>query len=54
MDPNEALRIIRTLVNNFYKRATYEDMDQLVESIEALDEWITSGGFLPDAWQNRA
>ena len=26
---------------------------RLAELVEALDQWITKGGFLPDGWQRR-
>lgn len=52
MDPNAALAEIRELV----KREN-DDQDgswaiAAVERFEALDEWITNGGFLPADWQH--
>lgn len=52
-DPNAALAVIRTLVSGFNERASYEDMDQLVEVVNGLDEWLSKGGFLPTAWGAR-
>lgn len=51
MDPNAALAEIRELV----KREN-DDQDgswaiAAVERFEALDKWITDGGFLPADWQ---
>lgn len=55
MDPNETLRQIRA-----YAKQMREDTDpgvlrahalDLAESVEALDEWLIRGGFLPDAWK---
>lgn len=60
MDPDAALAAIRKAVRELNKvrdGATIADLDQLdyliyefVEHVEALDEWITKGGFLPAAW----
>lgn len=64
MDPNEALRMIRELVD-----ATAADLDdehaadvtddversgratELVDTFRGLDEWLSRGGFLPTEWQ---
>lgn len=53
MDPNEALRVIR----EHYKHVTVDGMllnwhqaDTMCEALEALDDWIKGGGFLPDDW----
>jgi|GEM_PF-1298127 len=60
MDPNEALRQIREAVSTWRAGAEYgwrseEDSDRcalrLVKHAEALDEWLSRGGFLPAAWQ---
>lgn len=59
MDPNETLKRIRELArrvretervdpNNF---STYTaNADELAFAIDALDSWITRGGFLPSDW----
>lgn len=54
MDPNETLRELREAVTRWHEadlfeteRGAAEDMAALVDS---LDEWITAGGFLPNAW----
>jgi hypothetical protein len=31
--------------------ATLDDSRRLYDLVEALDGWLTQGGFLPDAWQ---
>lgn len=56
MDPNEALAEIRKGLAAY--RATPADEDvcvdtyaSIIEGIEALDEWLSKGAFLPDAWQ---
>lgn len=48
MDPNTALARLRELCRQ-------EDPDgaELSEHVEALDGWLTSGGFLPEAWGTR-
>ena len=46
MDPNETLRELRYLVKEF----DFEDVPlarDIVERIQALDEWLTKGGFSP-------
>jgi hypothetical protein len=51
MDPNVALAQVRDLAADV--RADPFDVTavhSLVEAITALDEWITAGGFLPEAW----
>lgn len=50
MDPDEALRLLRMFAEKFNRESTYEDMDEMVEHFQALDKWISNGGFLPDAW----
>lgn len=50
MDPNTALEYIRSICQQFNERATYADMDELVEQVQALDEFMSKGGFSP--WNN--
>ena len=55
MDPNEALRRIREIVEKTYDKemssASVEEMfNDLVDHFEALDDWLIKGGFLPNAW----
>lgn len=54
MDPNEALRISRMLVReahaSFTSHLEDEEIARLVEAFDALDQWLTNGGFLPAAW----
>jgi hypothetical protein len=58
MDPNETLKQLRELIQvpqygpslTAFDRA--ERFDLLVDYIEALDGWLSKGGFLPDAWCN--
>jgi len=60
MDPNQALRdALEAARAIIAARDTYggngaepslEDVETLAERVLALDEWITGGGFLPEAW----
>lgn len=68
MDPNETLRIIRRdleVVNKYrdlkdrtggllqWQREEFEAAaGSLAEGVEAMDEWISKGGFLPGEWQH--
>lgn len=64
MDPDAALEGIRTLVieiqfadehNDGLDRAQLADMAvALAESVENLDAWVSSGGFLPAPWRPAA
>ena len=57
MDPNANLRAQRKIATWFTNGgdATTEEWmeraNRLAELVEALDEWITAGGFLPDRWE---
>ena len=55
MDPNATLEQIRELVfrsTSYSPRGlNWDDSAQLVELIEALDEWLMTGGFKPEDWQ---
>lgn len=62
MDPNEALRLIRahikqlrvedkTREDGWIGRLTQQARD-LSEAFEALDEWLSRDGFLPDDWRS--
>jgi len=58
MDPNETLRDIRELVTAWHEADLHsverEVAEDLVTRVESLDAWLTSGGFLPSAWGERA
>jgi len=58
MDPNETLRDIRELVTAWHEADLHsverEVSEDLVGRIDALDAWLTSGGFLPEAWNREA
>lgn len=52
MDPNEALRRIREYTETpTYPVAIDTAWDDLTELVEALDGWLSGGGFLPTAWE---
>lgn len=56
MDPNEALARIRSIIGAAgleNPRMTPLQQAHLVEFIDSLDDWMTCGGFLPDAWSNK-
>ena len=62
MDPNANLEEQRRCVEIIKKLArSGEDEHELAltgvhlaELVEALDDWISGGGFKPDAWTHRA
>ena len=54
MDPDETLRQLRAAVTA-YRYATSiaaatDAADRLAEHADALDHWLTTGGFLPSEW----
>ena len=57
MDPDVALTELRNLVGQYRTISGTGDLvgeaiiaDQLAETFDNLDTWITGGGFLPAAW----
>lgn len=53
MDPNATLDELRELVRvQLYGGQT--DPDRMAELFEALDNWITSDGFLPNSWERQS
>lgn len=63
MDPNTALEAIRAHVDRA-RRQIDADTDHpsfsvvsngtvvpLLDAVEALDEWLSRGGFLPEPWE---
>jgi len=58
MDPNETLSKLRALLGGDYTRdttgVTFDDLLGFVceaeELFQALDEWLSKGGFLPTDW----
>lgn len=53
MDPNANLAEQRRLLRRFRQRnrLTAGEANRLAELVDALDEWLSQGGFMPDAWQ---
>jgi hypothetical protein len=51
MDPNATLAEIRALVAAIHSEATPERCGDLAELVEALDNWLSKGGFAPDDWK---
>ncbi len=60
MDPDATLREIREIIKASHKEVCddedkefeyLENMGRLTELVEALDNWITGGGFLPNDWK---
>lgn len=57
MDPNAAHSVIRAQITRLRDQEGdelgYSNLDTgwLIDAVEALDEWLSKGGFLPEAWQ---
>lgn len=57
MDPNQTLADILEQLRTMQHAdgAAWDDAArQLADSIEALDDWLATGGFLPDRWKKAA
>ena len=58
MDPNETLRCALSMAYRIIRDGndgidpTSEDAEILAAHFIALHNWITSGGFIPNAWMN--
>lgn len=52
MDPNEALENLRTFIGLVLDvgRYTAETVEAGAEAAQALDTWMSNGGFLPQEW----
>ncbi len=54
MDPDanlrEMRRLVRKMVDDEYE-VDSDDAMRLVELVQALDEWLSTGGFLPQSWR---
>lgn len=54
MDPDVTLAEIRELIAQDYRsELARDDVCALIERVEALDNWLKRGGFLPKVWQTR-
>lgn len=49
MDPTAALAELRDMVTDLQQDRSVE-VGRLIELHTGLDEWITSGGHLPEQW----
>jgi len=56
MDPNETLASIRNARDDYNMASSIGQQDdaaeRVIEHFEALDSWLSRGGFLPDAWDS--
>lgn len=52
MDPNAALAEIRSIIASFESDPDF-DSGRLIDLVEALDGWMSKGGFAPFAWGKR-
>lgn len=55
MDPNATLDVLRELVRQAWEsdlqgEPTDRIRDEMAEYFDALDAWLTGGGFLPAEW----
>lgn len=52
MDPNQVLKNARASVARIDESITpsEEDVAALADAFEALDDWLSRGGFLPTEW----
>ena len=50
MDPNATLARIRELLE--HDNGTADEWIELIELMQAMDSWLSSGGVLPEAWSN--
>lgn len=59
MDPNRTLQDMRDEIMN-QRDLEINDLDfdaygvdRLMDNFEALDQWLSKGGYLPDSWSNQ-
>jgi hypothetical protein len=57
MDPNETLKAIRKLMNQWEDGLSFLSpsevdafLDEVCEHVITLDEWLSKGGFHPSDW----
>lgn len=57
MDPNAVLKSIRDFQVNLRDQESegysydHGDVGVFLDQVEALDDWLSEGGFLPSSWQ---
>lgn len=60
MDPNTALENARVAAGSVVSAIDGNggdlttSADALAEAFQALDQWLSSGGFLPEAWAGKS
>jgi hypothetical protein len=56
MDPNAALQALRAALGDYdlaiHKKVADVAADRALDAARALDEWLSKGGFAPDAWRS--
>lgn len=52
MDPTETLRQIRAMVRRAECGELYDASD-LADLVDALDDWMSRGGFPPKQWERK-
>lgn len=50
MDPNKTLNELRKVMAEIRRTPQSDEADEAAELFQALDDWITRGGFLPKDW----
>jgi len=51
MDPNATLAELRRLVEEYWDEGESAGLShRFADCVDALDSWVSRGGFLPDAW----
>lgn len=59
MDPNATLAMVRRLVGDIGRMLDHDQtpdmatVNDLCEAVDGLDQWLATGGFLPDAWASQ-
>lgn len=52
MDPDAALAILRAYTEE-EPADPIQALEEVTDTVRGLDEWLTSGGFLPKEWRPR-
>lgn len=55
MDPNatlEGIRVVAARMEDFDSEGLVEDAIELATLVQNLDEWLSKGGFPPEAWRH--
>ncbi|CAB4131449.1 hypothetical protein UFOVP276_204 [uncultured Caudovirales phage] len=57
MDPNETLNQLRESVKDWYANTlpvnsveAIAELGRVIELVQAMDDWLSKGGFLPNDW----